>query len=292
MKKIIVFGLLLLLVFGLFAEIQIIKADSGVKLDPKTLSKDLKQYDVIFFGERHGDKALHRLQREILPGLLDGERELILSFEMWERDAQKALDSFISGDLSEADFKKISGIWPNYEDYRPLLIFAQKNKLQAVAANIPRSYANRTAKEGWGFVEHLPPEERALIATKLSAPDDAYREAFFTVMGKMSSHPMNQENLQNMYLAQCIKDDTMAESIALALKDKPTARLIHFNGDFHSRNFLGTVSRLKKSMPELKIAVLTPQTAEPSEEILQNEGAALPGTHLLLVPAEAEEQEL
>lgn len=290
MKKIIVFSLLLLFGLGLFAEIRIIKVDSGLELDPKTLSKDLKHYDVIFFGERHEDKALHRLQREILPGLLDDERELILSFEMWERDAQKALDSFISGEMSEADFKKVSRIWSNYDDYRPLLIFAQKNKLKAIAANVPRAYASRTAKEGWDFVEYLPPEERACIAAKLTAPDDAYREAFFEVMGKMNSHPMNQDNLQNMYLAQCIKDDTMAESIVLALKDNPKARIIHFNGDFHSRNFLGTVSRLQNSMPDLKIAVLTPQEGDPDKEILQSEDSSRPGTHLLFLPASNEEE--
>jgi len=284
MKKTLTLVLLILLVFGLAAEISIIKAESGTKLDVKSLSKDLRDYDVIFFGEWHGDGRLHRLQREILPGLLDDERELILSFEMWERDSQGYLDDFMTRAMPEDEFTQMSRVWSNYQDYRPLLIFGQKHKLKAVAANIPRAYASRTAKEGWDFVETLPPEQRAWIATELTAPDDEYCQAFIETMGNMSEHPLDQSSLQTMYMAQCIKDDTMAESIALALRDNPKARVIHFNGDFHSRNFLGTVSRLQNALPELKIAVLTPQVSEDIEFLMQTEDASMPGTHIILMP--------
>jgi len=290
MKKLLTLVLLILLIFGLAAEISIIKAESGARLDAKSLGKDLRAYDVIFFGEWHGDQHLHQLQSQILPGLLDDERELILSFEMWERDTQEHLDAFVAREMPEGEFTRMSRAWPNYQDYRPLLIFAQKQNLKAVAANIPRIYANRTAKEGWDFVKTLPPEERAWIASELTAPDDDYRQAFFETMGNMSGHPLNQESLQSMYMAQCIKDDTMAESIALALRNSPKARVIHFNGDFHSRSFLGTVSRLQNALPDKKIAVITPQVSADTEALMQKEDARMPGTHLILMPDTPEEE--
>jgi uncharacterized iron-regulated protein len=290
MKKLLTLVLLILLIFGLAAEISIIKAESGARLDAKSLGKDLRAYDVIFFGEWHGDQHLHQLQSQILPGLLDDERELILSFEMWERDTQEHLDAFVAREMPEEEFTRMSRAWPNYRDYRPLLIFAQKQNLKAVAANIPRIYANRTAKEGWDFVKTLPPEERAWIASELTAPDDDYRQAFFETMGNMSGHPLNQESLQSMYMAQCIKDDTMAESIALALRNSPKARVIHFNGDFHSRSFLGTVSRLQNALPDKKIAVITPQVSADTEALMQKEDAGMPGTHLILMPDTPEEE--
>lgn len=291
MKKILYLSLLL--AFGIklsAAEITILSSETGARLELQELSQDLQSYDLIFFGEWHDNQPLHSLQRELLADLLGSERELILSFEMWERPSQEYIDAFLADKISEEEFVKKSEAWPNYKDYQPLIHLAKKHKLQVVAANVPRPYASRTAKEGWDFTKELPPEERALIAAKLTAPDDAYRKAFFQTMGDMSAHPMKAESLQRMYEAQCMKDDTMAESIAIALKESPKARLLHFNGDFHSRHFLGTVSRVKDALPGLKIAVLSPLSVEHIKEFKLNKAEASAGTHIMLMPGSAKEK--
>ena len=54
----------------------------------------------------------------------------------------------------------------------------------------------------------------------------------------------------------------MAESIVSALKMKPKARVIHFNGDFHSKSFLGTASRIQEMLPKKKVAVISPSSRE------------------------------
>ena len=291
MKKILYLCLLLLIGTMLFAfETTILRSETGSRLELQELAKNLQDYDVIFFGEWHGEKPLHELQRELLAELPLTDRALILSFEMWERQSQEHVDAFLADKISEEEFVKLSEAWPNYEDYQPLIHFAKKHNLQVVAANIPRPYASRTAKEGWDFVEKLPPEERALIAAKLTAPDDEYRKAFFQTMGDMSAHPMKAESLERMYQAQCMKDDTMAESIALALKENPKARVLHFNGDFHSHNFLGTVSRLQSAMPELKIAVLSPLLTENIKEFKLNKEEAAGGTYIILMPSPEQEE--
>jgi uncharacterized iron-regulated protein len=292
MKKILYLSLLLLLGTKLLiGETIILNSETGVRLALPELAKDLSNYDVIFFGEWHGEKPLHHLQRELLPELLSSERKLMLSFEMWERQSQEYVDAFLADKISEEEFVKLSEAWPNYEYYQPLIHFAKKHKLQVVAANVPRPYANRASKEGWGFTKELPPEERALIAAKLSAPEDDYRKAFFQTMGAMSAHPMKAESLQRMYEAQCMKDDTMAESIFLALKENPGAQVLHFNGDFHSRNFLGTVSRLQSAMPELKIAVLSPLLAEDIQAFKLDKQEASAGTYIVLMPRADQEEE-
>ncbi len=291
MKKILYLSLLLLFAFKLSAvEVKILSSETGARLELQELAKDLQNYDVIFFGEWHGEKPLHRLQRELLAEFPTEDRALILSFEMWERQSQEYVDAYLADKISEDEFIKLSEAWPNYEDYLPLIQYAKKQNLQVVAANIPRPYASRTAKEGWDFVEKLPFEERTLIAAKLTAPDDEYRKAFFQTMGDMSAHPMKAESLQRMYQAQCMKDDTMAESIALALNENPKARVLHFNGDFHSRDFLGTVSRLQSAMPELKIAVLSPLLVKDMDRFQLEEEAAAAGTYIMLMPAAEEEE--
>lgn len=292
MKKVIISLIAILMLSGLSAELRIVKSKSAKDISLKALGKDLKHYDVIFFGEFHDNASIHKLQRELLPYLVDGSRKLVLSFEMWERDTQELLDAFLADKIDEQSFIEGSRAWSNYQDsYRPLILFAKEHRLAVVAANVPREYAGRSSRSGWDFVEDLPSEERALIAAQLTAPDDAYREAFIQTMQGMGSHAFEAESLERFYQAQCMKDDTMAESIVIALDYYKAARVIHFNGAFHSQNGLGTVSRLQKALPQLKIAIINPIMHEDWQSLKVDKSMRASGTHLLLMDTAAAEEE-
>lgn len=271
--------------FAWASDARIVQAKNGKTLTMQNLAKDLGKYDIIFFGEFHDNQALHQLQRDLLP-LLDGKRELILSFEMFERDVQSVLSDYVEGKIEETEFLANSRPWGNYAtDYRPLVEYAKAHKLSAIAANVPRVYAGKLARQGAGFIDELEAEERAWLAAKLTAPEDDYRKAFYALMGGQSSpmHAMNDIMLP-LYQAQCLKDDTMAESIVLALNNKPKARLIHFNGAFHSHAFLGTVSRVKEALPKLKIAVISPIYSADWQTIKLNSEDKQAGTHIIYLP--------
>ena len=64
--------------------------------------------------------------------------------------------------------------------------------------------------------------------------------------------------MEAFYRAQCLKDDTMAESILDHHRRYPDRKIIHYQGDFHSRYRLGVVEKLQALAPELKILVITP----------------------------------
>ena len=49
--------------------------------------------------------------------------------------------------------------------------------------------------------------------------------------------------------------------------------IAHFNGDFQSNRYLGTVERLKKRMPKLKIAVISPVYAGAETQVKPREQA-------------------
>ncbi|HEY7546553.1 MAG TPA: ChaN family lipoprotein, partial [Blastocatellia bacterium] len=57
--------------------------------------------------------------------------------------------------------------------------------------------------------------------------------------------------------AQCVKDDTMAESVAAAGTAEPRPLIVHFNGAFHSDYRLGTAARAKKRLPKSRIQVVS-----------------------------------
>ncbi len=270
-------------------DLRIIRSENGKELDVAMLAKDLGKYDIIFFGEFHDNQAVHQLQSEILP-LLGAKNELILSFEMFERDVQSVLTAYVRGDINEEEFLTQSRPWGNYAtDYRPLVEYAKIHKLQAVAANVPRVYAGKLARQGMEFLDELTDEERAWLAKDITAPEDAYQTAFYELMGGQNSpmHAMNNDLLP-LYQAQCLKDDTMAESIVLASRAKPLAKLIHFNGDFHSHAFLGTVSRVKAALPKAKIAVISPIYSDDWQNIALSDEDAGAGTYIIYLPQPGE----
>ncbi|MCK9610333.1 MAG: ChaN family lipoprotein [Candidatus Cloacimonas sp.] len=290
MKYIIVILIIIMNLAILSAEeYRIVDSRTGKTLSLQQMANELKKYDLIFFGEDHDNATLHKLERELVP-LLDTKRELILSLEMFERDVQSDLDAYIEGWLTEDEFLAKSRPWSNYkDDYRPLIEYAKQKKLTVIAANIPRSIAGKMARTGPDFTDTLPEEDKKWLPNKISYPDDSYKKAFLETLENMHS-PMMNNNPDWLYQAQCLKDETMAESIVNALKMKPKARVLHFNGDFHSRYFSGTVSRVQEILPKKKIAVISPSYSENWQTANLTAEEKNAGTYIIFLPIQGGEQ--
>lgn len=213
-----------------------------------------KDRNVIHVGELHGNPGAHRLQLEVLREMIAQGGPLALSTEQFERDVQPVLDRYLKGEISEEQFLKDSRPWPNYADYRPLIELCKEKRIPVIAGNIPRRLASRVHKEGPAVVEQFTAEEKAWTARKLVAEKGAYRDKFMKLMGAAGDH---NEKLETMFAAQCIKDDTMAESIADWLAANPKGRVLHINGGFHSENGLGVPEKLAVLSPGVKQAMLT-----------------------------------
>lgn len=246
--------------------------------DFESMLYDLARHEVVFVGEQHDDQATHRLERAILEGLARRRSGIIVSLEMFERDTQNGLDAYLAGRLPEEEFLKGARPWPRYQsDYRPLVEFAKAHNWPVLAANIPRKYASLVSREGLAAIDRLSTSDRLLVAGNFQCPFDDYYEKFAEVM---SSHPgadspnggdkkkkkdqldaKQREMTERFYHAQCVKDETMAESIARRVDEAGTASgrplVVHFNGAFHSDYRLGTVARVKRRMPGAKSKVVS-----------------------------------
>ncbi len=235
--------------------------------DFEAMLADLARAEIVFVGEQHDDPATHRLERAILEGLARRQRQVILALEMFERDAQKPLDDYLAGKLTEEEFLKVSRPWPRYAtDYRPLIEMAKAHQWRVVAGNVPRKYASQVSRNGLAVLDTLPAEERKLIAAQNSCPQDDYFKRFTEVMTehpgaddkKPAKEPTKEElekqraMVEKFYQAQCVKDETMAESIAAAYNEAPMPKpvIVHYNGAFHSDFKLGTAARAKQRLPK------------------------------------------
>ena len=241
----------------------------GAFSDFETMAADLSRADIVFVGEQHDDPNTHRLELAVLEALARRNRPVIVSLEMFERDVQEPLEHFLMGHVEEAEFLKQSRPWPRYAtDYKPLVDFAIARQWAVVAANVPRRIASEVSKGGLEVLGTKPAEERALYASDLQCPvGDEYFKRFAQAMG---GHPAPgtdaasveaQRTTERYYYSQCVKDETMAESIARSFTasrsaERPAA-VVHFNGAFHSDYSLGTAARVQRRLPNARLVVVS-----------------------------------
>jgi uncharacterized iron-regulated protein len=226
---------------------------------------DLTRADVVFVGEQHDDANTHRLELAVLEGLMRRHVPLVIAMEMFERDVQPQLDQYLAGTITEDQFLKDSRPWPRYAtDYRPIIEFARTHHVAVIASDVPRRIATDVSKSGLGVVDALGGDRR-LAARDLQCPTTGqYYDRFLEAMG---GHPPSgdpkaadiQQKNDRFYFAQCLKDETMGESIAQAFERNASARatIVHVNGAFHSDYGQGTAAAARRRMPGRRIAVVS-----------------------------------
>ncbi len=239
-----------------------LRASDGSSIGMGRLVEELAGADVVFLGEEHDATVAHRLQLEVTRQLHERHGQIVLSMEMFERDGQNALDLFLSGTIDEPEFLALARTWSNYEaDYAPAVRFARDQGVPILAANVYRPIASKAAKYGWRSAIGSP-----WAARQVSAPEGPYRDRFIASMSDIPGHGEGfpPEVMQRFYEAQCLKDDTMAESIARHFDESgPNAPpIVHWCGRFHSDFGLGTVERLRKRRPDLNILVVSAAKSE------------------------------
>jgi uncharacterized iron-regulated protein len=230
--------------------------------DFEAMAADLARSEVVFVGEQHNDAPGHRIELAILEGIRRRRSNVAVAMEMFERDVQPKLDDYLAGRITEEDFLKASRPWPNYAaDYRPLVEFSRLQNWRVIASNAPQRVSSAVAKSGLASIDSLPPNERALIARKIECPLDDYFKRFAEAM---KSHPTGNQSqsdkaagVERFYQAQCVKDDTMGESVAAIVTTEPRPLAVHFNGAFHTDYFMGAAARAKSRLPRARIVVVS-----------------------------------
>ncbi|ATN04578.1 iron-regulated protein [Chryseobacterium indologenes] len=235
----------------------------GKEVNTDKIVKELADYDVVFFGENHNSSVNHWLQLKITEALYEKKKgQLILGAEMFERDNQPQLNQYLHGKFDAKTFKDSARLWNNYAtDYKPLVDFAKNKKLNFIATNIPRKYASQTAKEGLESLNKLSDKEKAYIAQlpiNVTLDTPGYPE-----MKAMMGDHAEGTKVMNFISAQATKDATMAESIVKNFQDGKT--FIHYNGNYHSKEFGGIYWYIKQKNPNMKMAVISVFESEDPE---------------------------
>lgn len=272
------------------------------RLKSTTYARLLRQAadaDVILFGELHNNPICHWLELQLTKDLAAQKKgNLVLGAEMFETDNQTALSDYVQGRTTNAEFAKQARLWPNFDtDYKPLVDLARDQKIPFVATNAPRRYASLVSRRGLAALDTLPDAAKRQMAplpltVDLTLPG---YQAMLEMMGSAHGTDTKQPNphgsgtnadqsspAANFARAQAIKDATMAYFILQNLKPGQTA--LHFNGDYHSKNFEGISWYLRKGRPGLKIMTLSSvELANPDKPETENRNL---GDFVLAIPAD------
>ncbi len=271
------FTLTLIFFSSLFCKAQLTEANYliySVKLGKEValseIEEDMANYDVLFFGEEHNDSVTHYLENKILEMLYQRfPGKIALSMEMFDRDVQPVMNEYISTDIREKNFKKDARVWSNYRDYRPMVEFAKKNKIDVICANAASRYTNLVGRKGQGALMELTKESKRFFAP---LPYDTASGKYYEKLMGLSNHspatandtskkvappPMMGMGNFNLIMAQSLWDATMAWSISEYMKSHKGKKVLQLNGRFHSDEGFAIVTQLKKYSPKLKPLIIS-----------------------------------
>ena len=138
----------------------------------------------VLLGEMHDNAEHHRWQLQTLAALHMARPEMVIGFEMFPRRVQKALDQWVAGDLTEAQFLAAADwgtVWSTDANlYLPLFHFARMNRIPMVALNIDTRLRRTVASKGFAAVAE---KEREGV-TAPAAPSAAYLGYLLPIYGE------------------------------------------------------------------------------------------------------------
>jgi uncharacterized iron-regulated protein len=221
---------------------RIISGKTGAPVLPEALLADLARVRIVYVGENHHNPAHHKIQLRIIKAMHKMHPDLIIGMEMFDKTYQPVLNQWSADTLDEKAFlQKVHWYvnWRfNFDLYRDILDFARVHRVRIIGLNIP---AHIPPKIAAGGIDSLLDDDRRYLPADIDTSSPAHR-AYLQKIFKFHHLP-GPGAFENFYMAQCVWEDTMAESIALNLGRHP---MVVIAGNGHIRNKFGIPDRAYK----------------------------------------------
>lgn len=212
---------------------------------------DLKQKRIVMIGESHTNQLHHDVQFEVIKGLVESGKPVVLALEMFNPGQNDALALWSSGKtdpdtfLEQTDFLTT---WShNYRYYKPIFDYCREKQIPIYGTNAERKYAS---KINMGGLSSLTDEDLQI----LPYIDTANVEHKFLINVMMDGMDASMpKQFVNMYAAQCLWDAAMGEGAIEAAKKHPEATIVVLAGSGHVVYNLG-IGRIIKDKSDLPFA--------------------------------------
>jgi uncharacterized iron-regulated protein len=216
------------------------------------------QAQVVAVGEEHYHPDIQAFELRLFQALAQHRhRHIALAMEFLERDMQAAIDAYLAGNSDAATLQTHIKATPDFiQFYFPLVQYARQAGVPLLALNVPRSLARRVTKEGLQAVaESLLPPERAYMVATFSSITPQYRTYFLQAVA--AAHPLSEEQRDRFVEAAHLKDDTMAESLAVFLERAADMTVLAIAGRFHFDYGLAIPALLRQRRPRITMQRVT-----------------------------------
>ncbi len=261
---------------------KIINTKTQTEISFDSLLKDISNYDVIYFSEKHNNPEQHNIQQRIIGGLIEKGKAPTIGFEFFAMDNTPDLLNFVdSGKVAhskktdkiiEANLRHKLG-WNTQSDemwqyYFEILTLAKDKRLQVAGIDLANTLKKRITRKG---IKNLTSLEKELIfSTK--PPEKEYKDYMFAIFKAVHcgmGHKKMQSKLYDTWIA---RNDKMALSITKLYKHckKPIVIII---GGGHTEYGLGVIDRvaiIDKSIKQVNISLqeITVELSNLSEYLL------------------------
>lgn len=223
-------------------------APGGTLLEGAALLALLTRQSAVLLGERHDRLEHHRWQLDVLRALHAVHPDIALALEMFPRRVQPALDAWIRGDLTEAEFLAQSDwekVWRfDPELYMDIFRFARDKRIPMRAVNVESDLTRLVGREGYDAV----PDDAREGLSRPAEPSVAYAEWLTTIYrmhlvgNRVDGH--SDHHLRNFIEAQLVWDRSMAEGIHDAITESPGRLVVALIGSGHLRHGHGVPHQL------------------------------------------------
>lgn len=211
------------------------------------IAEAAKGYRFVFVGESHDNPYHHKMQADVIQALVDAGRDVIVGFEMFTRPVQKSLNPWTLGMYTKEEFIKEAdwkGQWGfPFELYEPIFEVTKKNRLPMVALNVPRDWVRAVGRGGY---DGLTAEQKSQLQGDFYMGNKEHRKLIESMMG---GHPMTGTQGENMYKAQTLWDEGMADSAIKYLNSRvcgPQTVMVVVAGTGHMMYGQGINFRIKR----------------------------------------------
>lgn len=215
---------------------QVVRPGVGDVVSSDAMFADLAQVNLVFVGESHEKPEHRQLAVALIRGVQRHNADIAIGLEMFEHNAQGALDDWVAGELSVEAFRAVYAENWSYpwDHYGELLLFARHLRIPLLAMNSDRHVIRKVGREGFAALDfddtlRVP----AGISAALNPTYDALMEEFF----RPSFEAVTRErNFTYFKQAQGVRNSGMALTIARYLEQHPQRTLISLAGIWHSIN--------------------------------------------------------
>ncbi len=224
------------------------------------LLAELARQDVVYIGEEHYNPRHVQAAVQILEGLVQRNRQPVVAMEMFSWDGQAALSQYVQDRAYDRlTFLKESRWQENwggeFENYEPILAFAQRYARPVLALNPPRALVRQVAKVGLAKVRGLPEMERWNLSGEAFADDPPYRERIVGQL-RLCHGGGTDSSYQSMFEASLFRDEGMAKVVADGLRTyqihqgSEVGPILSYTGGGHIQYYLPVPNRVLRRAPE------------------------------------------